>query len=458
MVRSRGYVAWISLVAVLGVLGCSAVIASARATRSSQPSARQLSAEAYIYGVGLVYEQRVISHFPADTLVNVTQLSTPAETLIPAPNVDTLYTVARLELGTGPLVVHVPEEHGRYYVLQILDAYTNTFAYVGRRTTGTHPGNYAIVGPGWHGQLPAGVKRIQAPTPTVWVLGRTLVEGPQDIPNAQAIQHGYTLTPLNRYGGPPLSALYLPKSVLQPSPVPQGLAFFDQMDALLAADPPPPSDAALLRSFASIGLGPGRSPSTEKLSNAVRADLLAGISDGTAEINRYADKLSATSERAHNGWVVPPPDTGDYGSDYLLRAYIAINALAANVPAEAIYPFAYVDQTGAPLSGRHRYVLHFAAGELPPVEAFWSLTMYDQQLFLVPNQLDRYAIGNRTPGLHFGRDGSLDILIQHSPPRGSRSNWLPAPSGVFALALRLYQPKPSARNGTWPLPTVTRVG
>jgi hypothetical protein len=434
-----------------------AVATTAQAAARPQAGARQTAAEAYVYGVALLDEQRVINQFPANTLINVTRLSTPTERLVPAPNVDTLYTVARLELAAGPLVVHVPEEHGRYYTLQLLDAYTNTFGYIGRRVTGTSPGNFAITGPGWRGRLPAGVKRISAPTPTVWVIGRTLVNGPADVPNVNAIEREYTLTPLSRFGGSPLPALFVPGSMLKPPPLPRGLAFYDAIDAAMQQNPPPRSDAALLGRFAKIGIGPGRTPSTEPLSAATRRALLAGLSDGRRQIASYGSRLMSSSERAHHGWVVPPSGTGNYGSDYLLRAYIANSALGANVPAEAIYPFAFVDRSLRPLSGRHRYVLHFTAGQLPPVGAFWSLTMYDKSLFLVPNALDRYAVGDRTAGLRRGRDGSLDILLQHAPPR-NRSNWLPAPAGAFVLALRLYQPKPSVMAGRWPLPTITRVG
>jgi hypothetical protein len=427
------------------------------AFRAAERRAARIGAQAYVYGLGLLDEQRVTVNFPVNHLISVTQLATPAERLVPAPNVDTLYTVARVSLGAGPLVVHVPAEHHRYYTLQFLDAYTNTFAYVGRRATGTRSGDYAIVGPGRHGRIPAGVHQVRAPTPTVWLLGRTLVQGPGDVAAANAIQRQYTLTPLSVFGGPPLTALFVPRSTLNPPPLPSGLGFYDAMDALMAGNPAPRSERPLLRLFASVGIGPGRTPSTGRLDPATRAGLLAGLAEGRRELARYGRRIRAISQRLHNGWLVPPAATGDYGTNYLLRAYVAVNALGANVPAEAIYPFAFVDHTLGPLSGAHRYLLHFAPGELPPVNAFWSLTMYDKQHFLVPNPIDRYAIGDRTPGLHRNRDGSLDILLQHAPPRGRRANWLPAPAGPFVLALRLYQPKRSVLSGRWPLPTITRL-
>lgn len=441
--------------AALAAAGVSAPAAAAAAPSYKQ--ARQIGAQAYVYGLAILDEQRVISGFPANALLNITQLATPAEQLIVLPNNNTLYTNARLDLSVGPVVIHVPDEHGRYYVLQFLDAYTNTFGYIGRRTTGTQAGDFAITPPGWHGTLPQGVRRISAPTRTVWMLGRTLVNGPNDVANVNAIQHGYTLTPLSNFGGTPNPALFIPSSLGKSAALPTGLAFFDAMDTVMARDLPPKSEHALMRRFASVGIGPGRTPSTEHLSSAVRNGLIAGIGDGRQQVKQYASKTIAASQRVHNGWLVPPSATGNYGSNYLLRAYIAEDAIGANRPVEAIYPVTAVDGKGRPLTGAHRYVLHFAKGQLPPVNAFWSLTMYNQNLFLVSNPLGRYSLGS-TSGLKRNRDGSLDILLQATRPKQNASNWLPAPKGKFELALRLYNPKPSVVNGRWPLPTITRVG
>jgi hypothetical protein len=449
------------LTGLLAIAAAFPLVAAAKpstASLSPEQRARQIGAEAYVYGYALLAEQNVIVNFPANHLINVTKLSTPAEKLVVLPNVDTLYTVARLTLGSGPMVVHVPNEHGRYYVLELLDAYTNVFGYIGRRVTGTQAGDYAIVGPGFRGSLPAGVKRIQSPTPTVWIIGRTLVNGPSDVANVDAIQHTYTLTPLSGFGGPPAIAYYLPGSELHAAPVPAGLAFYDAMDTAMEQNPPPHSAAALLNSFASVGIAPGRTVSTESLSPATRQGLIDGVADGKKELASYANRFERASEQQHNGWLVAPKATGVYGTNYLLRAYIAEDALGANVPAEATYPAAFVDSALKSMSGAHRYVLHFAAGELPPVNAFWSVTMYGENEFLVPNQLDRYAIGNRTLGLRKGPGGSLDLQLQHSPPHGSKSNWLPAPAGRFILLLRLYQPKATVLHGSWPLPTITEVG
>jgi hypothetical protein len=332
-------------VRAVGVAALSAVAVGAASSPAAVAApitykqARQIGAQAYAYGLAVLDEQRVISGFPANTLLNISQLATPAEQLIVLPNNDTLYTNARFDLSAGPVVIHVPDEQGRYYVLQFLDAYTNTFGYIGRRTTGTQAGDFALTPPGWHGTLPAGIKRISSPTSTVWMLGRTLVNGPNDVANVIAIQHSYTVTSLSNFGGTPNPAVFLTSSLGKSSTLPTGLAFYDAMDTVTAKNLPPKSEQALMRRFASVGIGPGRTPSTEHLSSAVRNGLIAGISYGRQQVKQYASQTIAASLRVHNGWlVVPPAATGNYGSNYLLRAYIAEDAIGANRPVEALYP------------------------------------------------------------------------------------------------------------------------
>jgi hypothetical protein len=463
-VRS-GTISLMSLTPVRCALACGLALAAAATPASTaaaatptEAQAREIGAQAYVYGLAPVDERRVTSAFPANTLLNVTRPATPAERLVVLPNVDTLYTTARLDLGAGPVVIHVPDEAGRYYVLQLLDAYTNTFGSIGRRTTGTREGDYAITPPGWSGTLPAGVHRIEAPTRTAWLLGRTLVDGPDDLAAVNAIQHAYALTPLSGFVGAPSPAVFVPEARLPAPPLPEGLAFFDALGAVMAENPPPPSDRALVARLAKVGIGPGRTPSAASLPQDVRDGLLAGIRAGRKRIARYAAGLIAASERRHNGWLVPPKATGDFGTHRLLRAFTAQTALGVNRPAEAVYPSTSTDSNGHPLSGRHRYVLHFAKGQLPPVKAFWSLTMYDEAHFLVANPIGRYAIGDRSPGLRRNRDGSLDVLLASSRPAHRTANWLPAPKGRFHLALRLYEPKASVLADRWPLPAIRRVG
>jgi hypothetical protein len=412
---------------------------------------------AYVYGLPLLNQQRVISIFPANLLINVTRLSNPAQRLVVLPNVDTLYTVARLRLQDGPLVLHVPDLGGRYYTMQFLDAYTNSFAYVGRRATGTRPGNYAIAPPGWRGRVPSGVRLIRSPTPVVWLLGRTLVDGEPDLPAVNAIQRQYTLTPLARFGGAPNSAIFLPSSNLRPGPLPEGLAFFDRMGELMKENPPPRRDRALIRSFRRLGIGAGLKTSTRKLSTATRSGLAAAVEAGPGLVAAYGRRQQRISARRNNGWRLAAKGIGNFGRNFLLRADISETALGANVREEAIYPVTEVDSRGRPLTGAHSYRLRFKRGQLPPVNAFWSLTMYGPDRFLVENPIARYAVGNRTPGLKRNADGSLDVWLQHDAPAGRESNWLPAPAGRFSLALRLYEPKRLVLRERWPLPTVSRL-
>ncbi len=425
---------------------------SARAKRAFDVGLR-----AYVYGLPLLNQTRVIEIFPANRPINVTRLSNPAQRLVVLPNVDTVYTVARLQLGDGPLVLGVPDLRGRYYTMQFLDAYTNSFAYVGRRTTGTRSGRFAIVPPRWRGRLPRGVKSIRSPTPVVWMLGRTLVDGPADLPAVNAIQRGYTLTPLARLGGAPNPAIFLPSSALQPDPLPEGLAFFDAMGVAMRENPPPRRDRALIRSFRRLGIGAGLKTSARRLSAATRAGLAAAVSTGPRLVASYGRRQARTSARRNNGWELAERGIGDFGRKFLLRADISERALGANIRAEAVYPLTSTDRRGRPLSGANRYVLRFKRGQLPPVNAFWSLTLYGPDRFLVENPIRRYAIGNRSPGLRRNADGSLDVLLQRTAPAGREANWLPAPAGRFSLALRLYEPKRSVLNERWPLPTITRV-
>ncbi len=444
------------LTALAAAAGLSARPVAAAGFRSgfaaNAERAFDVGLRAYAYGLPLLNEQRVIENFPPDRLINVTSLSTPAQRLVVLPNVDTLYTVARLRLAAGPFVVHVPEEHGRYYTLQFLDAYTNSFAYIGRRTTGTKPGDYVIAGPRWHGRAPGGLRVLRSATPVVWLLGRTFVRGPGDVPAVNLIQHEYGL---RRLGGAPIPSLSIPSSTLRPAPLPTGLGFFDALGATLRENPPPARDRGLLATFGRFGIGPGRRTSRARLPRGARAGLAAAVGAGPALISAYGAHELRISARHHRNWLVPRPGIGNFGRDFLLRAYISVNALGANVRPEAIYPTTRVDGAGRALTGANRYRVHFAAGELPPVRAFWSLTLYGPARFLVPNAIDRYALGSQS-GLSRNADGSLDIYVQHDPPAGHAANWLPAPSGRFSLALRLYLPEPSVLDGTWPLPRVRR--
>ena len=414
---------------------------------------------AYVYGFAPVSVRQTVTRYPENQLVSIGVLTDPDVQGVVLPNHDTTYTVGRLRLGQGPLVIDVPDTRGRYYVLQLLDAYSNTIGYVGRRTTGTRAGSFAIVPRRWSGALPPGVRRVESPTGLVWVLGRTLVRGGADLPAATGVMRGYTVTPLERRrGGERQAPVVLPEFPSSPpTPLPEGLVFFDALGAVLAEDPPPRGDACALRAFARAGIGPGRSPATEASASTRRA-LTAALRAGAKLIRAAEQRGAAYSRRRNNGWLVHGGYIGDYGRNWLGRAVIALTALGANTPPETVYPIALSDSRGRPLTGRHRYTLRFPRGELPPARAFWSVTMYDDGPYLVDNPIDRYAIGDRTSGLRRGKDGSLTIHLSRTPPRSAaeRANWLPAPRGRFRLALRLYEPERSVLRGSWKPPALRR--
>jgi hypothetical protein len=421
----------------------------------------------FVWGAPLVTMSRTRAWLtciaPPNRLLNVPRLSTPADRIVVAPNVDTLYSTAWLDLRSGPVVLGVPVVPDRYYVFQFLDMYTNTFADIGTRTTGQGPARFAVVGPGWRGRVPAGTHLLRAPSPDVWMLGRTLVRGPEDVANVLTIQRGYTLT------------APAPASVTAPSPTaaaipatgtgpdcahlakPEdltsaGAAFFDELGRVMAADPPPARDRAVVRQLARAGIGPGLTPS-----RSTDPGVLDGLERGLAAGDALLNQQVADAPAPVGGWSANF-DIGRYGTRYITRALVARTGLAANVPQEAIYYHAGQDAAGTPLDGRHSYRVHFAAGEFPPYDArgFWSLTMYDQQRFLVSNPINRYSVGDRTPGLVRNADGSLDIYIGAAAPAGHTSNWLPAPAARFSLTLRIYLPTAQVLTRAWQPPAVVQ--
>lgn len=417
--------------------------------------------DAYVYGFPLLAERRVTRGLPMNAFAHVGSPATPVVRLVVLPNADTPYSTSRLDLRSEPIVLEVPKSNGRYYTMQLLDAYTNVFAYVGRRVTGTRPGRYAIVGPRWRGTLPEGVRRIDSPTPDVWLLGRILPRGLADLPAIRHLQRRFTLSPLSVYeaGGLASTPVVLPQppAVVPPAPLPEGLAFFDALGEGLASDPPPGRDRRLLDRLARFGIGPGLRPSGADLDPAIRAGLTQAAAEGPRVIAKALRRMRKHSARRNNGWLIFPSRIGRFGRDYLLRAVVNKVALGANVPAEAMYPLAFADVRRRPLDGKYRYVVHFDRGKLPPVGAFWSLTVYGPDLFLTPNAINRYALGSNTPSVRRNRDGSLDLVLQRSAPGKRKGNWIPVPRGRFVLALRLFQPKRSVLEGRWRPPTVARV-
>jgi hypothetical protein len=446
-----------STLACLLLLGA---LAAPVAAHAASPSARAYRAglAAYVEDYPPLVDSLSQTTFPINRLVGIDATATPAEQLIVLPNVDTAYTVGRLDLRAQPLVVHVPAIAGRYYSFELVDAYTNVFAYIGSRVTGTAAGDYAIVAPGYTGQLPAGVTVIRSPTPDVLMLGRTLIDGPLDLPAVGAILGQYSLTPLSTFvaGGAPGASLVLNAFPARaPAVLPTGLAFFDAADQVEAQDPPPAAEQRSLAALRGYGIGPGITTSAATLSAPVRAALVRAVHDGPARVQALSAALSAHSERVNAGWSLPNPKTGDAGADYALRAVIARIGLWANTPAEAAYEMADEDSAGRRLSGAHRYALHFTGP--PPAKAFWSLTMYNARLALYANPLGRSALGDRSPGLQRAGDGAFTLYLQHAAPAGHVANWLPAPSGRFNVTLRLYVPERSVLDGRWTPPGIVCI-
>jgi hypothetical protein len=375
------------------------------------------------------------------------------------PNADTLYSSAWLDLSAAPALLHVPDTKGRYYVMQFMDAWTETIASPGKRTTGTAEGWFAIVGPNWKGKLPATVQRIDCPTNIAWLIGRTQTNGPSDYEFVHSIQQGYELMPLSAYpkASPPISMADLSQLQLRGSvPPPVQVAgmstaeFFQLFAHLLAKNPARPADQPMMAQLAKIGIVSGQPFPPPNLAR----EQLQAIDEGAqASAKALAAFDRSSLPRGKTGWTLPGK-YGRYGTNYVVRALTARYFLGILPAEDAVYLSSVRDQSGQPLDGSKRYTMHFEKGATPPERAFWSLTAYDDQGYFAGNPLHRFAIGDRDQ-LKFNADGSLDIYVQHdSPGTDKESNWLPAPAGSFNLALRIYWPEPAAISGEWTPPPV----
>ncbi|MDB5354993.1 MAG: hypothetical protein JWN24_1446 [Phycisphaerales bacterium] len=384
------------------------------------------------------------------------------------PNADTLYSAGWLDLSNQPVVLHVPNTNGRYYTFELTDAWTNVFAVIGKPTTGTAVGNFAIVGPDFTGALPAGVQRIDAPTNQVQLLGRTLVVGSSDLKAAQAVQAKYTLTPLNDYGKKytPPSNVPVQGGVNTTTPVLQqinalsGTQFFSLVAQALKVDSPLLADVLPVKWLEAIGVTPGQSFNASTLSAAQGSAVAQSVAAGQSLIAQSSQTF-AQEARMDNGWQQLQFDVGNYGTNYADRAAAVVAGdIEANLPQDAIYPSIADDSAGNALTGQSNYTITFPKGGLPPASDFWSLTLYNaSDGSLYANSLNRYEIGNRTP-YKLNADGSLTIYISHDEPAtvARQANWLPAPAGNFKLVLRLYGPSNAALRGTWTPPSVINTG
>jgi hypothetical protein len=443
-----------------------AVPDTASAQAISPAEAQVIAQEAYIYLYPLVLmdlTRKQLTNIdpkvnpiggPANAFTHVRQFPSADGRSVVRPNFDTLYSSAWLDLADGPIVVSTADTGGRYFMLPMLDMWTDVFAVPGKRTSGTGAADFAVVPPGWRGTLPDGLTRVDAPTPRVWIIGRTQTNGVSDYDAVHKVQDGYRITRLADWGKAPQKPVQKidptvdtktePLRQVAQMPAPK---FFQYAAELMKTNPPHATDWSIVERMRRIGLAPGKFDASK-----VGADVWTqGATAGMALIK----EKTSTIARVTNGWQMNTDTMGVYGDFYLKRAIVALLGLGANQPEDAIYPFNVADADGKQVVGGKNYVLHFAKDQLPPVDAFWSLTMYDAEGYQVANALNRFALGDRDK-LAFNADGSLDLYIQHENPGASKeSNWLPTPkSGDLGLTLRLYAPKPQVADGRWNPPPV----
>jgi hypothetical protein len=374
------------------------------------------------------------------------------------PNADTLYSSLWYDVSSEPLVINVPDSGGRYYLLPMLDMWTDVWASPGTRTTGNAAQTFAIAGPSWQGSLPQNVTLLRSPTSIGWLIGRTQTNGKDDYAAVHKFQDGLTATPLGQWGKPytPAKGQMNPQQSME-APDEQvknmdAATFFALFAEASKANPPHANDYPILHRMQRIGLAPGQDFDMEKAPPAVKAAL-----------ERAPTEVDALIEGGHqlgtsiNGWTHIASPIGTYGTDYLKRAQVAHFGLGANVREDAIYPSTDSDADDEPFDSAEAYVIRIPKDDLPPANAFWSITLYNDQQFFADNPIDRYAIGSRDK-LNVAPDGSIEIYIQRSSPGPAReANWLPAPDqGPFDLTIRLYWPQPAALDGSWAPPPVER--
>jgi hypothetical protein len=397
---------------------------------------------------------------PPNTFDNIQAYPTADMRAVVRPNFDTLYSSAWVDLTNEPMVVSVPDTGGRYYLLPMLDMWSDVFASPGWRTTGTKATNFLLTPPGWNGNVPQGLTRINAPTPNVWIIGRTKTDGPVDYAAVHEIQKGYKITPLSEWSKPPVAV----KQTIDPGvdvktpPKTQvdtmaGDKFFAYAAELLKVNPPHITDEPILARMKRIGFERGKSFDIAKVDATVRK----AIDDAPAQAQKLMAFKFPTLARVANNWSMNTDTMGVYGNYYLKRAIVAQVGLGANLTEDAIYPGSIGDENGKALDGANKYIIHFAKDALPPVDAFWSITLYDSEGFQIANPINRFAVSSWMP---FKRDvdGSLTLYFQNENPGSDReANWLPAPKGPFNLTMRLYAPKSEALTGVWNPPPIKRV-
>ena len=444
---------------------------SSAQTRVSADEAREIARDAYIYAYPLVLMEvsgRVATNVaqpPGNTDAPINQFGharafpDPSFTVVVRPNADTLYSSLVYDVSREPLVVTVPDSGGRYYLLPVLDKWSDVFAVPGSRTTGNRAQMFAIVGPNWQGELPPGLRRYDSPTAGGWIGGRVQTNGKADYEAVHAFQNGLKAVPLSAYGKPytPLKGVVNAKLDMSAPPEQldkmDGSAFFALLAELIKQHPPHANDYPVLDRMKRIGIEPGKSFVPSSQPKEVQEAIQAAPVDALPRIKAAWARAGVLT----NGWRTNLSGIGTYGADYLHRAGVAFGGLGANVPDDAVYPTAFADSEGRPFDSANCYVMNFTKEHLPPVRAFWSLTMYDNQQLFTENSIGRYAIGDRDK-LAFDSEGSLDLYIRREMNGKEQANWLPAPkSGAFTMNMRLYWPKAEVVEGKWSPPLVKRV-
>ena len=431
---------------------------------------KALGKAAYEYGFPLLENLRtraqdLKSMAPVNRMANARNLATADDRSVVAPNADTNYSLAQIDLNDGPVILRVPKMDKRYWVFEFLEPYTNVEGYIGRRLNGSAGGTWAIrwTGGPSGGKLPAGVKTFNSSSRRLWMIGRTLVNGKKDLPKVRSLMGQYRLGTLAE-----LKANKLPKPLsLTPGrpfgTQPTGLALLRKLRTAIAENPPPQRDAAIIAQLQAAGIAPGGAvASVDDIASQQFKDGLAdGVDEAAAALKTETRSSILKGAITNGGWFDAASTIGDFGVDYGFRARVALVGLGANTPIESVYPVNLTDSDGHLLQGPNKYRMVFPKGQLPPVKStgFWSITLYDSAGFLIPNKDNIYSVGPWHPPLRKKADGSVVIVMQPTKPTEKDVNWLASPKkGTFRLIGRFYTPQPSILDGSWQKPSSVKVG
>ena len=438
-------------------------VEAAPAAPSPNDDLKRLAREVYVYAYPLVLmdvsRQAFEARTPPDTFQHRRSLPDSSTTDVAIPNADSLSSQAWLDLSNGPVILSVPDTKGRYYLMPMLDAWSNVFQSPGKRTIGTEKRDFAIIGPKWKGEIPKNAEEIRGPTDMVWIISRIQTNGRGDVAAVTKLQDQFKLAHHAAKGkgaakgaahAAPAANVDTKSSAVEQVAKMDAQSFFSRVAMLLPGNPPAKEDSAMVERMKKLGIVAGQPFDTSKLDPAAAKAIQEGAKSGFDAIVAAA---GGTTGDIRNGWTMNW-DLGRYGGNYGLRAVIAYTNLGANAPEDILAMRTRLDSGGHPLNGASKYVLHFDKGKSPPAEAFWSLTMYNEKQLLVANPLERYSIGDRDKP-HPNPDGSLDIYIQHeSPGRDKESNWLPAPKDNFSVILRIYSPRAELLERRWEPPAI----